>query len=303
MSTDDDKPPPSSVVTHVVEVDPVAMRRHGIFTVASGLEAGKVLSIPQGEVSTLGRSGDCTFPFDDASLSRQHARVMRVGAEYILRDDGSRNGTFVNNTRLAKAETLRNGDRIQLGSSTLLRFSLVDDEEEKALRRVYEAAILDGLTGVFNRKHLEERIQAELAYATRHKTKLSVVIIDVDHFKKVNDTYGHLGGDAVLRAVATLFGAGLRAEDVLARYGGEEFVILLRATSAAQALELAERLRKKIESTVIQFEGRDIRITSSAGVAANDEPGVTSDRESLLGRADERLYRAKSGGRNRVVGP
>ncbi len=303
MSSDDDKPPPSSVVTHVVEVDPVAMRRHGIFTVASGLEAGKVLSIPQGEVSTLGRSSECTFPFDDVSLSRQHARVMRVGAEYILRDDGSRNGTFVNNSRLAKAETLRNGDRIQLGSSTLLRFSLVDDQEEKALRRVYEAAILDGLTGVFNRKHLEERIAAELAYATRHKTKLSVVIIDVDHFKKVNDTYGHLGGDAVLRAVATLFGAGLRAEDVLARYGGEEFVILLRATSAPQAVELAERLRKKIEATAIPFEGRDIRITSSAGVAANDEPGMTSDRESLLGRADERLYKAKSGGRNRVVGP
>lgn len=295
--------PPSVAETNVVDVDPVAIRRHGIFTVTSGPDTGKILAIPSGDVIVLGRSPECTFAFDDASLSRQHARVMRVGAEYIIRDEGSRNGTFVNNARLTKAETLRNGDRVQLGSSTLLRFALVDEEEERALRRVYEAAILDGLTGIYNRKHLEERIVSELGYAARHQQPLSVIIIDVDHFKKVNDTYGHLGGDAVLRAVAALFGKGLRAEDVLARYGGEEFVILLRGTPVGPAVELAERLRRTVEATPIPFEGHLIRITSSAGVASVGEPGLGAERAALLGAADARLYQAKQGGRNRVVGP
>lgn len=293
---------PFSDITSVVEVDPIAARRRGVFTVTSGLDAGRVLSVPQGEIVTLGRAAECTFPFDDASLSRDHARVMRVGSEYVLRDDGSRNGTFVNSQRLAKATTLRDGDRVQLGSNTLLRFSLVDEKEEGALRRVYEAAILDGLTGVYNRKHLEERITVELAYAGRHAAPLAVVIVDVDHFKKVNDTYGHLAGDAVLKAVASLLQTSVRPEDVLARYGGEEFVVVARGTSSAQAVELAERLRQSIESAEIAFEDKRIRVTASAGVSALGDPGVTGDRASLLGAADARLYQAKESGRNRVVG-
>jgi diguanylate cyclase (GGDEF)-like protein len=299
----DEPKPPSAAETHVVDVDPTAVRRHGIFTVTSGIETGKTLTIPTGDVVLLGRAPECTFVFDDASLSRQHARVMRVGAEYIIRDEGSRNGTFVNNVRLTKAENLRNGDRVQLGSSTLLRFALVDDEEERAMRRVYDAAILDGLTGVCNRKHFEERIATEIAHAVRHQSPLSVVMIDVDHFKKVNDTYGHLGGDAVLRAVAALFARGCRQEDLLARYGGEEFVVLMRATSTPQAMELAERLRQTVASTPIPFESHAIQVTSSAGVATLGEPGLPLDRASLLGAADQRLYQAKSSGRNRVVGP
>ncbi|MBL9026127.1 MAG: GGDEF domain-containing protein [Myxococcales bacterium] len=299
----EDPKPPSVAETNIVDVEPIAVRRNGIFTIASGLDTGKVLRLPAGEMVVLGRAPECTYSFDDASLSRQHARVMRVGAEYVIRDDGSRNGTFVNNVRLTKAEALRNGDRVQLGSSTLLRFALVDEEEERALRRVYEAAILDGLTGIYNRKHLEERLVTELAYAARHGAPLSIVMIDVDHFKKVNDTYGHLGGDAVLRAVAALFGSSMRVEDVLARYGGEEFVILLRGTPVAQAIELAERLRRAVEATAIPFEGHLIRITSSAGVASLAEMGMPADRAALLGAADARLYQAKQSGRNRVVGP
>ncbi len=293
---------PFSDITNVVDVDPIAARRRGVFTVTSGLDAGRVLSIPAGDIVTLGRSAECTFPFDDASLSRDHARVMRVGSEYVLRDDGSRNGTFVNNQRLAKATTLRDGDRVQLGSNTLLRFALVDEQEEAALRRVYEAAILDGLTGVFNRKHLEERIVAELAFAQRHHFPLAVVIIDVDYFKKVNDGYGHLAGDAVLKGVASLLQSIVRPEDVLARYGGEEFVVVARATTSAQGIELAERLRQAIEISPITFEDNQIRVTASAGVAAIGDPGIATDRAALLGAADARLYRAKESGRNRVVG-
>jgi len=301
MSNGNDPPPSSTMETHVVDVDPIAAKRTGVFTVASGLETGKVLALPPGDVITLGRAAECVFSFDDASLSREHARVMRVGAEYFIRDEGSRNGTFVNNVRLAKAQGLRNGDRVQLGSSTLLRFALVDEEEERSLRRVYEAATIDGLTGIYNRKHLEERIVAELAYAARHKTPLAVIILDVDHFKKVNDTHGHLGGDAVLQTFAALLKHEIRPEDLLARYGGEEFVVLARGSTTEQGVELAERLRKRIESTPIPFEGKEIRITSSGGVASLSEATIPAEREALLSAADARLYKAKQSGRNRIV--
>ncbi|MFO0551416.1 MAG: GGDEF domain-containing protein [Polyangiaceae bacterium] len=299
MSSDDRAP--KSATTHVIEVAPLTQRRHGVFTIASGLDAGRVLTLPPGAIVTLGRAAECMFSFDDPSLSREHARVMRVGSEYFLRDESSRNGTFVNNVRVNRAIELRNGDRVQLGSGTVLRFALVDDEEEAAMRRIYEAAILDGLTGVHNRKHFEERLTAELAHATRNASPLSVIMIDVDHFKRVNDTYGHLAGDAVLRTVASTMSKCLRQEDTLARYGGEEFVVLLRGPGQ-QALALAERLRGANESTPIQFEERTIRITSSGGVASLDEVGMRPERAALIGAADGRLYRAKEAGRNRVFG-
>lgn len=297
------KPPDSNAKTFVVDVDPAMMARVGVFTVTSGLDAGRVLTIPKGAMISFGRSGECTYPFEDPSLSREHAIVMRVGNDYTIKDGGSTNGTFVNDARV-NAAVLKDGDRVQLGLHTMLRFALVSAAEEEALRRVYEAAIKDGLTGVYNRKYLEERIISELAFATRHQTILSIVIIDVDHFKKVNDTHGHLAGDAVLRKVASVFGTGLRPEDVVARYGGEEFVVVLRGTPLAEAAVAADRLRREVEGSSIVFDGKEIRVTSSAGVACSTEvaPGDgPTMKAALLGAADARLYQAKSTGRNRVV--
>ena len=294
------KAPDSNAKTFVVDVDPVAMSRVGVFTVTSGLDAGRVLPIPKGTMVTFGRSTDCTYPFEDPSLSREHAIVMRVGNDYTLKDGGSTNGTFVNDVRVPTTAVLRDGDRLQLGLHTMLRFALVSADEEAALRRVYDAAIKDGLTGVYNRKYLEERMLSELAFAARHQTLLSVIIIDVDHFKKVNDTFGHLAGDAVLRNVARVFGGGMRPEDVVARYGGEEFVVVLRGIPLQEAAVVAERLRREVEASVVDFEGQPIRVTSSAGVACSNE-FQSADKTALLGAADGRLYKAKSSGRNRVV--
>lgn len=297
------KPPDSNAKTFVVDVDPAVMARVGVFTVTSGLDAGRVLPIPKGAMVTFGRSTECTYPFEDPSLSREHAIVMRVGSDYTVKDGSSTNGTFVNDARV-NAAMLKDGDRVQLGLHTMLRFALVSAAEEEALRRVYEAAIKDGLTGVYNRKYLEERIISELAFATRHQTLVSLVMIDVDHFKRVNDTYGHLAGDAVLRDVARVFGTGLRPEDVVARYGGEEFVVVLRGIPLAEATLTAERLRREIEATTIVFEDKQIRITSSAGVACSAELPASDGptmKTALLGAADARLYEAKSSGRNRVV--
>lgn len=294
---------PGAMKTVVAQPQPRSSTTKGVLTVASGPEAGKVVAVNAAEMVTLGRADDCTVRFDDTSLSRVHARVMFVMGDYMIGDAGSTNGTFVNGDRIAKAQHLEDGDRIQLGTDTILRFSLVTDEEEEALRRIYEAAVLDALTGVANRKHLEERLEAELAFAKRHEVDLSVIIMDLDHFKRVNDTYGHLAGDQVLRRSAQLVKDALRLEDFVGRYGGEEFVVVARGTPAEQAVQLAERLRKKISEAPVVFEQHEIPVTMSAGVASLDDCGPERDRQALLATADERLYRAKESGRNRVVGP
>jgi two-component system, cell cycle response regulator len=276
-------------------------RSVGVFTVVGGLETGRVFAVAQGIEATFGRAEGCSFRFDDASVSGIHARVAQVAAAHVIMDAGSTNGTYVNDVRVTSPVTLRDGDRVQLGSATFLRFSLVSEEEERALRQMYEAALRDGLTGVFNRKHLEERLDAELAYALRHGSELSLVMIDVDHFKRVNDTYGHLAGDAVLKGVAEILAQGLRTEDVLGRYGGEEFVIVARAIPLASAFLLADRLRTTLATTRLEYGPTPLAVTVSAGVASLACCQGKTDKSTLVGVADARLYRAKQAGRNRVV--
>ncbi len=298
----DSIPPPSTsqMKTHIVDAEPRATRRKGVLTVSGGLDAGRVLALPREDVISFGRASECTYAFDDVSLSREHAQVMCIGPDYVFKDAGSTNGSFINEVRVTKALKLGDGDRVRLGSNTTLRFALVDEQEEAALAGVYEAAVRDGLTGVFNRKHLEERLGAELELAKRHGASLSLIILDIDHFKYVNDTYGHLGGDAVLKNVAALVGQWIRGEDMLGRYGGEEFVVVCRGTAVADATGLAERLRWTVWNALTRFEGHEIRVTLSAGVASLAcvaEP----TRSALFGAADARLYKAKQAGRNRVV--
>ncbi|MCC6644781.1 MAG: diguanylate cyclase [Polyangiaceae bacterium] len=296
-----DRDAPSSLKTIVSTSEPRA-RDRGVLTVTGGEEAGRLISLSEAQF-TFGRSDEATVRLADVSLSRIHARLIRAGGHWIIADAGSTNGTFVNDARLTKPVALADGDRVQLGSSTVLRFSLVDQAEEQSLRQVYEAAMKDGLTGVSNRKHLEERLDAEVAYALRHETELSLVMLDVDHFKRVNDTFGHPAGDAVLRFMAATLQQTLRTEDLLARYGGEEFCILVRGVDARTTTTVADRLRLWISQSPVDWQGQQIWITSSAGVASLACCGEARDKATLVSTADQRLYKAKHGGRNRVVGP
>jgi diguanylate cyclase (GGDEF)-like protein len=297
-------PGPSLSVEKTIVGKPIQKNgnRRGVLRVAEGLDAGRIVSIPPGAVVTFGRSEECVCRFDDTSLSRVHAKVMLSIGGYVFQDMNSTNGSYVNDQQIQGAVTLRDGDRIQLGSSTLLRFALVDEAEELAAKRVYEAALRDGLTGVFNRKHLEERLDAEIAFALRHNSPMSVAIFDVDKFKAVNDTYGHQAGDAVLKATAGILGSTLRTEDLLARFGGEEFVIVLRGVALDGGVAMAERLRVQLAKTPIVFGAISIPVTASAGVAAITCCGATPDKATIVRIADERLYTAKQTGRNRVVG-
>lgn len=272
-----------------------------------------MMTISGGDVVTLGRDDKCTYRFDDPSVSGLHARLVIIGAEYMLADNKSTNGTWLNDVRVSEPVHLRDGDRIRLGATLTLRFSLLDEAEEQAMKAVYEAALYDGLTKVFNRKHLEDRLDAEVAFATRHATELSVVIVDIDFFKKVNDTYGHQAGDAVLKVVAQTLARTLRTEDLIARYGGEEFVVVARGIPISNACVAAERLRQAVIATPILWTHHppgaitpaqiSIPVTTSAGVASLTCCGETKDKATLLRIADQRLYRAKETGRNRVVGP
>jgi diguanylate cyclase (GGDEF)-like protein len=287
------------VKTFVGKAGP-SQRTRAVLTISTGPHAGRVLSMRPGDPLSFGRAEDCSFSFPDGSLSRVHALVLWVGGSWVVKDEGSTNGTFVNDERITGARPLADGDRLQLGLELTMRFSLVTEEEEAALQRVYDAAMRDGLTGIFNRKHTEERLDAELAYALRHGTPLCVVLLDVDHFKKVNDTHGHPAGDEVLRRVAAALQHTLRTEDVLGRWGGEEFLIIVRGAALREGGYMAERLRQAIAAEPVVFEGTSIPVTASFGVASLACCGERRERGVLVATADARLYQAKQGGRNRV---
>lgn len=273
-------------------------RRRGSLLCVSDVKLGMVVPIEDEVV--FGRSDESTVVLDDESLSRRHARFFQAHGTFIVQDLGSTNGTLVNGTPIRDAHTLADGDQIRLGVRTVFRFSLQDEREYEASRRVYEATVRDPLTGTFNRHFLDERLGAELAFSRRHGTALSLLILDADHFKNINDTLGHPAGDEVLRRLARALLAQVRTEDVVARYGGEEFVVLLRSTPIEIAVNVAERIRASIEQLAIEHKGQRIPVTVSIGLATQRPDRDYPEPGHLLAAADAALYQAKQNGRNRV---
>lgn len=282
--------------------NPPARASQAVLTFQSGADAGRVVRLSTTRPNTLGRGDDCVIPVADARLSRVHATIKHVGGVWMLADDGSTNGTFVNDERVEKYSSLEDGARILLGGAVSCRFTFVTEEEARALTRVYDAAMHDALTGVFNRKALDERLGAEIAFAVRHVASLSIVLLDIDDFKAINDTHGHLAGDAVLSDVAKRIARAVRTEDVVARYGGEEFLVVARDIALDRAAQLAERLRAIVALEPVIFDSKIITVTASFGVASITCCGdKQKDSHALVSIADERLYAAKNTGRNRVV--
>lgn len=271
-----------------------------MLTVLSGMNAGQVFAL-DGTDHVIGRGTEADIWVEDGGVSRRHARITcRADGRYFIEDLGSTNGTFIGAQRIDVSE-IRLGDRIQVGPHVTLRFQITDDAEEELQRRLYESSTRDALTRVYNRKYFSERLLAEVAYSRRHRVKLSVLLLDLDDFKLINDTYGHLAGDMVLRLVSAQMQRLIRVEDLLARYGGEEFVILARTTGKTEALRLAERIRDSISELELPVTpDRSIRSTVSIGVAALPDVAPEGGANELLALADARLYRAKAEGKNRV---
>lgn len=246
-----------------------------------------------------GRDASVDLLLADGSVSRQHVEFLKEPGGYCIRDLASTNGTLVNGERVSECR-LHTGDTIQLGS-LIFKFLSAGSVESKYHETVYSAITRDALTGAMNKRYLLESLRRELARATRQQQTLSILMLDIDHFKNVNDTHGHLVGDEVLRE----FGARIlnicRDDDLLARYGGEEFCIMLCSTARPDAIEMAERSRVLIADQPFRTSAGMLRISASFGVACFD-PLRPSSSEELLQAADERLYEAKRHGRNRVVG-
>lgn len=250
-----------------------------------------------GPHATIGRTTDSLIVNPDASVSRTHARVERRDGNYYVIDTGSTNGTFVNNARTMDGP-LRDGDYLRFGNC-IYRFLAGGNPESDYHEEIYRLMVLDPLTGVHNRRYLDEFLDRELARAARYQRPLALVLFDADHFKGVNDKYGHLAGDLTLKELAYQVRALVRRDELLARYGGEEFAVVLPESSADQARAFGERLRRAVEAHTFGFEGREYHVTVSVGVAVADgpDPGPV---EELIQRADNRLYQAKRNGRNRV---
>ncbi len=274
----------------------VARDRHLLVRV-EGEELGQLLTLDGDEI-VIGRLAGCSICIPDAGISRKHCRIVRVGDGYVLEDLDSANGTYVGGEQVRR-HRLSDGDVIQLGSAVVFRYAVTDADQHAMLQHLYNASVTDSLTGAFNREYFDSRLEAELAYVRRHGVELGLFMIDVDHFKLVNDQYGHQAGDAVLVALAKVVRMTLRSEDVFCRYGGEEFVAILRTTELTVSSIVAERVRIAIEAMVVEHAGRRIPVTASLGVATAAEC-ANADAAELIGLADRRLYAAKHAGRNRI---
>jgi two-component system cell cycle response regulator len=292
--------PPDHVTEPAISLPRPSVRDRANLTLLTGPSAGEIFPLIRLE-TVLGRDESADLTFDDAAISRRHARILREPTgEFHLEDLGSTNGTYVSAEAVTRRQ-LRTGEQIQLGPNLLFRFAVTDEAEERLQRQLFESSIRDPLTQAYNRKYLNERLAAEVAHARRHSTKLALLMLDLDDFKGTNDRHGHLAGDAVLRQVAATVVALIRIEDVFARFGGEEFVVLTRGDGVHNASQLGERLRRGIADAKVAFEGSTLGVTVSIGVADLDELPQPSEPQALIERADARLYLAKAQGRNRVT--
>ncbi|TWT54258.1 Response regulator PleD [Rubripirellula amarantea] len=250
------------------------------------------------DLVTLGRSSGCTIHIEDDSVSRQHAQIERGVDGFQITDLDSTNGVQVNN-EFCNEKVLQSGDRIQLGSR-VFRFLSDNDFESQYHETVYAMMTRDGLTGTYNKRYLVECLGREVSRCKRFDRPIAIAILDIDHFKAVNDTYGHLVGDEVLKELAIRLSGVLRNDEVLARFGGEEFCVVMPEADAAQGFKIAERCRLAICNTPFSTRAGKLDITASFGVASPD-PTTLTNPEMLMSEADQRLYEAKRVGRNCVV--
>lgn len=269
--------------------------RSACVVVIHGEGLGKRADLGEAPV-VIGRSPESDLHIPHNSVSRWHCRIWRDGESYFIADMGATNRTRVNDEAVTQAE-LVDGDHITLGEC-ILKFISHSSVEARYHQEVYQLATRDALTELYNRRHFTEAVDREIARASRHGRPLVMCIIDVDLFKPVNDKYGHIAGDGVLRQLAGIVRRFVRGEDVAARIGGEEFAVMLPETDVESARAFAERLREAVAEDTFILGGEAHRLTISIGIASL-APG-REERSPLMQAADTALYRAKDEGRNRV---
>ncbi|MFN0064503.1 MAG: diguanylate cyclase [Myxococcaceae bacterium] len=285
-----------TVVTTISKIADRPVDHEAALVVICGHDLGRKYDLATSPL-VIGRSAAADIQLERESVSRAHAQLVFAKGAVSIEDLGSTNGTLVNDKRISEARRLMHGDLIKVGS-TILKFIEGGNIEASYHEEVYRLTTVDGLTQVANRRFFEEALEREVSRSRRYGRDVSLIMLDIDRFKDVNDRFGHLAGDQVLRSIAQLMRTSVRREDTLARYGGEEFALLLPEVGMAAALQVAEKLRQRVVAQTFVFGRRKLNVTVSLGVAALGQS--TSDASSLLRSADEKLYAAKSAGRNQV---
>jgi len=287
----------STVVTSIEKLGEIEADQKAYILFLAGPLQGKLFLLNPGQ-TVIGRSDDVDIPIQDNRISRRHFAINVHNGKAELLDLSSTNGTYVNGTR-AEQKVLEDGDKIQISSSTILKFAYGDKGERMFHEEFYQMANFDAVTGANNKQAFIKRFQEEFSYAKRNKLPMSLIMFDIDFFKKVNDTYGHMAGDYILKRIAEKANDTVRGEDIMARYGGEEFAIILRGSAMPGAIKLAERIRESVASEIYEFEGNNIPVTISLGVATFEGDNYETQDE-LMAAADARLYHSKENGRNQV---
>lgn len=266
-----------------------------------GLDSGKRHKLKKGKM-TIGRSAIADITIDDDHISRIHCELEWIDNVFKVSDRGSTNGTIIDSRRLNYAY-LPTGVPLQIGD-TVMKIEYKSKAEVRSEKKLLKRACIDPLTGIFNRQHFSKIAKKEIAYARRNELIVGMIMIDIDHFKHINDTYGHLIGDFVLTQIATLIRENKRTEDILGRYGGEEFVILPRGNVKKEDMFVqCERIRMAVERFDFCYLDRNVHVTTSLGFHLEQimDHKIDAALDNLIDRADRTLYRAKKKGRNRTM--
>jgi diguanylate cyclase (GGDEF)-like protein len=271
----------------------------------NGAGTGKRFLIDKEKLS-LGRAVTADIMVADASVSRTHAHIFNIESGVFIEDGGSANGTYINDKKIEERYKLNDQDMIRLGTM-LLKFFSSDNVDGFIQDKIYQLATIDAGTGIFNKQYLLDTLESEFRKSKTANLNLSLLVFDLDHFKKVNDTYGHNAGDQVLRDIAKLIKGCIRKEDILARFGGEEFVVILPNTSSEHGVKVGEHILNKTRSFLHPIDysenGQAKHVehtqTVSIGIAGIDANMTTP--KQLLEIADQKLYESKRNGRNRLT--
>lgn len=286
-----------TVVTVISKITDKPVSNEAALVVIYGQDLGRKFNLDKPKI-IIGRSSKSDIQVDQESVSRSHAKVSNNGEIVNIEDMGSTNGTYVNDG-LHKKGMLRDGDLVKIGR-TIFKFLSGGNIENDYHEEIYRLTTIDGLTQTYNKRYFMENLDREISRCQRYGRELSLLLFDLDHFKQVNDTYGHLAGDHVLKQLSEEVRRNIRREDIFARYGGEEFAIILPEIGNPRAMVMGEKIRAIVEESGFVFDENDIKVTISVGVATYDQS--LDEGEDFIKLADKYLYEAKNAGRNKSVG-
>jgi diguanylate cyclase (GGDEF)-like protein len=290
--------------TRITKVQPVKPKIGGgeaclVLIYPPGPDMGKRWPLISDEI-VVGRGSDCDVQIDRDSVSRRHARVFKEKEQWSVEDLGSTNGSYINDLPIQRSP-LRDNDFLKIGSA-IFKFLAGSGVEHSYYEEIYRMTIIDALTGAHNKRYFLEFLEREIARCQRYGRPLSLLMFDIDHFKQINDTHGHLTGDYVLKEMSRRLLGRIRKEELLARYGGEEFAAVLPETDHAGAMKFAEQIRQLVAAEPFEYEGDRFKVTVSIGVATLDGGDEAGEAAAFIRSADENLYKAKRQGRNCVIG-